>query len=235
MQEAAADSRVSAVVAAETFSDLRTVAAERAPSFFTRGIIDRAFVLAEQQARFRVDDVSPVQAAFRITAPVLLVHGAADVETPPAHSQRVLAALGGPKRLILVPGAGHNGSLRSEVWGDIERWVDEAVPACGVGPVFTTQPGVHEPRLIGQTKPEFPDTNGYVVEAGMMIFQAVIDRTGSVCDVKLLRNGATFTPPFPAYERAWRDAIAKSTYAPATLNGEPVKFRMTVSVLVHVK
>jgi hypothetical protein len=48
LQEAAEDPRVSAVVAAETFSDLRIVAAERAPFFFTRGIIGKALKLAEQ-------------------------------------------------------------------------------------------------------------------------------------------------------------------------------------------
>ena len=37
---------------------------------------------------------------------VLVIHGADDTETPPAHSQRVYDALRGPKRLILVPGAG---------------------------------------------------------------------------------------------------------------------------------
>jgi len=43
LQEAAQDPRVTAVVAAETFSDLRTVATERAPFFFTSSIIERAF------------------------------------------------------------------------------------------------------------------------------------------------------------------------------------------------
>jgi len=42
IQEAAHDPRVSAIVAVETFSDLRTVATERAPVFFTSGIIERA-------------------------------------------------------------------------------------------------------------------------------------------------------------------------------------------------
>ena len=128
LQEAADDRRVSAVVAAETFSDLRTVATERAPRFFTAGVIDRAFELAGAQGHFRVDDVQPQQSAQRITAPVLIIHGAADIETPPAHSQRVYDALRGPKRLILVPGAGHNGSLRSEVWKQIEAWLDEVLP-----------------------------------------------------------------------------------------------------------
>ena len=36
-------------------------------------------------------------------------------------------ALAGPKRLILVPGARHNGSLRGEVWNEIERWIDAAL------------------------------------------------------------------------------------------------------------
>ena len=127
LQAAAEDRRVSAVVAVETFSDLRTVAMERAPFFFTRWIVGRAFELAEQQGRFQVDAVSPVIAAERIAVPVLLIHGAADSETPPDHSKRVFAALKGEKRLIIVPGAGHNGSLRAEVWDEIERWIDAAV------------------------------------------------------------------------------------------------------------
>jgi pimeloyl-ACP methyl ester carboxylesterase len=127
LQEAAHDTRVTAVVAAETFSDLRTVATERAPFLFTPGIIDRAFALAEHDAGFRVDAVSPVIAAAEIKSPVLLIHGAADIETPPEHSKRVLAALGGSKRLILVPGAGHNQSLRADVWLEVERWIDEVV------------------------------------------------------------------------------------------------------------
>jgi pimeloyl-ACP methyl ester carboxylesterase len=132
LQEAAGDSRAAAIVAVETFSDLRTIASERAPFFFTAATIRGAFQLAETQGRFQVDAVSPKEAAAHITAPVLLVHGDADVETPPAHSQRVFAALKGPKRLILVPGAGHNGSLRAEVWDAIERWLDEVLLPSGM-------------------------------------------------------------------------------------------------------
>ena len=124
LQEAADDARVSAVVAAETFSDLRTVAKERAPFFFSNGTIEKAFTLAERDGGLRIDDASPMLATKRITAPVLLIHGEADVDTPPTHSQRVFDALEGPKRLILVPKAAHNGSLRPEVWGEIDRWLD---------------------------------------------------------------------------------------------------------------
>jgi pimeloyl-ACP methyl ester carboxylesterase len=128
LQEAADDPRVTAVVAAETFSDLRTVATERAPFVFTSGSIDRAFALAEEQARFRVDEVSAVRAAARITAPVLLIHGAVDVDTPPAHSERVRGALRSPSELLLVPGTGHNHSLSdAAVWSRIEAWVTRVI------------------------------------------------------------------------------------------------------------
>jgi hypothetical protein len=127
LQQAARDTRIAAVVAVESFSDLRTVATERAPFFFTSGLIERAFTLAEQQAQFRIEAVSPEAAARSIQSPVLVIHGAADVETLPAHAHRVFAALAGPKRLILVPGAHHNGSLRGEIWGEIERWLDEVL------------------------------------------------------------------------------------------------------------
>jgi pimeloyl-ACP methyl ester carboxylesterase len=123
LQTAAANTRVSAIVAAETFSDLRTIARERAPRILRPHVVGRAFDLAEQRAAFRVDAVSPVQAATQIVVPVLLVHGARDVETPLAHSERVYAALRGPKRLIVVADAGHSRSLTSAVWRDIEAWV----------------------------------------------------------------------------------------------------------------
>jgi pimeloyl-ACP methyl ester carboxylesterase len=131
LQEAADDKRVAAIVSAETFSDLRTIATERAPFFFTTRTIRKAFQLAAEQGRFDVDAVSPQNAAVRIKVPVLLIHGSADTDTRPEHSRRVFEALQGPKRLIIVPGAAHNGSLRSEVWVEIENWIDRVVHSEG--------------------------------------------------------------------------------------------------------
>ena len=128
LQLTASDKRVSAVVSAESFSDLRTVATERAPFVFTSDLLVKAFKLAEREGRFQIDAVSPAVAARAITVPALIIHGAADSDTPPAHAQRVFAALAGPKRLILVPGAGHNHSLQGDdVWREIEDWIDAAL------------------------------------------------------------------------------------------------------------
>ena len=124
---AADDARVTGVVAAEVFSDLRTVVRDRAPFFLTSGVINRAMQIAEQRGRFTADSVSPELAARNIHVPVLLIHGAADVHTTLDHSRRVFEALRGAKRLIVVPGARHNESLGGEVWTEIERWIEEVV------------------------------------------------------------------------------------------------------------
>lgn len=126
LQTAADDPRVSGVVAAEVFSDLRTVARERTPFFLPEHVIRKAFKIAEQRGRFEIDAVSPADAARRIRVPVLLIHGARDAQTRPEHSQRVYDALTGPKRLILVDGAGHNHSLSGgAVWNEIDQWIED--------------------------------------------------------------------------------------------------------------
>ena len=122
LQAAAIEPRIRAVVAASTFSDLRTIATERA-LYFPSWSIGAAFERAERDGRFVVNDVSPVAAAAQITVPVLLIHGENDVDTNRAHSERVFAALRGSRELLIVNGAGHNDALTSRVWMDIERWL----------------------------------------------------------------------------------------------------------------
>jgi len=49
------------------------------------------------------------------------------VNTSPDHSRRIYAALDGPKRLLLVPGAHHNESLSVTLWNDVEQWLDQVI------------------------------------------------------------------------------------------------------------
>lgn len=44
----------------------------------------------------------------RLRVPLLVIHGEADALVPPEHSRRLFAAAGEPKRLVIVPEAGHN-------------------------------------------------------------------------------------------------------------------------------
>jgi pimeloyl-ACP methyl ester carboxylesterase len=129
LQAAADDPRVSAVLAAETFADLESIARDRAPWVIRAGSFGRALRRAERQARFVVADVSPVRAAARLAVPVFLVHGDADHDTRPDHSQRVFEALHGPRRLVRVSGAGHGQSLTAAVWDEADAWLADHVPS----------------------------------------------------------------------------------------------------------
>jgi pimeloyl-ACP methyl ester carboxylesterase len=135
LQAAAVEPRIRGVIAQSPFADLRTIVEERAKRFgplATRGEIAAALRLAEQQAAFRVDDVSPLALAPRIRVPVLLIHGERDRETAPAHSRRIHDALGGPRQLLIVPGAGHNDVLgREEAWRAIDSWLAALAPTAG--------------------------------------------------------------------------------------------------------
>lgn len=129
IQGAVNNERVVGVIAAEAFSDLRTIATERALRFLPRPIIARVFRLAEERGHFDVAAVSPAVAAASLRIPVLLIHGANDVNTRPEHSRRIFWALKGPKQLLLVPGAGHNQSMNSpDAWTVIDRWLSAVVP-----------------------------------------------------------------------------------------------------------
>jgi pimeloyl-ACP methyl ester carboxylesterase len=128
LQTAAGTSDVAAVIAIATFSDLRTVGRERAPFFASKRNIADAFQLAEAEAKFRVDDASPLAAAPHIKVPALIIHGAKDHDTVPAHSQRVYDSLGGPKQIILVPGAGHDDALNGTVWRQMDEWLRATLP-----------------------------------------------------------------------------------------------------------
>jgi pimeloyl-ACP methyl ester carboxylesterase len=138
LQTAAEDHRVGAVIAVAAFSDLRTVANERAPFFASKGNINEALAIAERAARFRVDEVSPVAAARRIEAPTLIIHGDHDDETPCAHSLRIFAALHEPKRLILVPNRGHRDSLTAGVWRDVDAWLEGVLAASPAAAIPST-------------------------------------------------------------------------------------------------
>jgi dipeptidyl aminopeptidase/acylaminoacyl peptidase len=115
---------VAGVIAVASFSDVETVARERAPFFASAGQVTEALALAEREAKFPVAEASPRKAAPRIRVPVLLIHGAEDDETPPDHSRRIHDALGGPKELLLVEGAGHGDALRPQAWQRIEAFLE---------------------------------------------------------------------------------------------------------------
>lgn len=124
LQAAPLDPRIRGVIAQSSYADLETIVRDRSPFFASQAEIRKALALVERNGRFPVAQVSPEKAASAIRVPVLLLHGDKDRDTPPRHSQRILAGLAGPKALMLVPGAGHNDVFgREEAWRAVERFV----------------------------------------------------------------------------------------------------------------
>lgn len=54
---------------------------------------------------YRYDSLSAVRS---VKSPLMLIHGELDSLIPPSCSQQLLEAAPGPKRLLTIPGAGHN-------------------------------------------------------------------------------------------------------------------------------
>jgi pimeloyl-ACP methyl ester carboxylesterase len=124
LQAAAVEQRVGGVISQSSFADLPSIVRYRAPLYLPGPYVTAAIARAGERAGFPPGEASPVESAAHIRVPVLLIHGAADNETPADHSRRIFDALAGPKHLLLVPGAGHNDVLgRETVWREIERWL----------------------------------------------------------------------------------------------------------------
>ncbi len=113
---ALADENWFAVAELSSFAALDDVIAEQAALWF--GPLQspaRVMVhwLVGHRAKFRPEDVRPVDAAASLaTMPVLIGHGDADAFIAPDHARRLFAATPGKRKLLLnIPGANHHNVL----------------------------------------------------------------------------------------------------------------------------
>jgi TonB family protein len=81
-------------------------------------------------------------------------------------------------------------------------------------------------RLEGSVNPEYPELGVVSRTGGMVILQAVVDETGRVVELEVLRAPV----PDVGFSQAALDAVAAWRYRPGTVNGRPVSVRMTVQV-----
>ena len=124
---AARDPRIRAVVDDCGFSDV----ASATDTAFEHFIGLPAFpfsplsvTISEWRIGQSVSQSRPIDAVGQIgPRPLLIIHGLADEQVPPDHSERLFAAAGEPKELWLVPGAGHGLSKWELVPAEYERRV----------------------------------------------------------------------------------------------------------------
>jgi fermentation-respiration switch protein FrsA (DUF1100 family) len=114
--QAAAEQPVFSAIAAEcAYSDLPSIAQYRTAqvlggsTLLARTILVPALIYSRLRHGVDLRAASPVEAARRVKIPLLLIHGTADVNTPPEHSKAIAAAA--PRATLwLVPGAIHTGA-----------------------------------------------------------------------------------------------------------------------------
>jgi protein TonB len=82
---------------------------------------------------------------------------------------------------------------------------------------------IKAPKLITVVHPVYPDLAAQARLAAVVIMEALVDTTGRVLEVKVLRGAPLFNDAAIAAVKQWR-------YQPLLLNGVPTEFILTVTV-----
>jgi protein TonB len=84
---------------------------------------------------------------------------------------------------------------------------------------------VKPPVVISRVDPVYPEVARKARISGIVIIEAIIDKGGTVRDVKVLKG-----LPF-GLDQAAADAVRRWRFKPGTLNGQPVDviFNLTVN------
>jgi protein TonB len=89
---------------------------------------------------------------------------------------------------------------------------------------------VTQPQLIEKVNPTYPEDARNAKVSGIVVLEAVIDKTGAVGDIKTIKE------PDASLGKAAVDAVKQWRYKPARLkNGDPVAVVMTVTVAFKLK
>jgi protein TonB len=83
--------------------------------------------------------------------------------------------------------------------------------------------GIKEPKRVNYVVPEYPDLARRAGVGGTVILEAVLDVTGRVHGVRVLRS-------VPLLDEAAIRAVRQWRYTPTELNGVPVQVLMTITV-----
>jgi protein TonB len=87
---------------------------------------------------------------------------------------------------------------------------------------------VREPRRIAFVPPVYPPIAASARIEGTVILEAIIDETGSVTNLKVLKS-------IPMLDAAAKEAVSRWRYSPTTLNGVNVPVIMTVTLTFTLK
>ena len=93
----------------------------------------------------------------------------------------------------------------------------------GAGPLRRVGGDIQEPRRIRGAAPAYPELARRAHVEGKVVLECVIDTDGRVTDLTLISG-------HPLLTGAALDAVRRWVYSPTTLNGQPIRVVMTVTV-----
>jgi|tagenome__1003787_1003787.scaffolds.fasta_scaffold20649198_2 protein TonB len=82
---------------------------------------------------------------------------------------------------------------------------------------------VQAPRKLVDARPVYPDIARQARVEGTVVLEAILDRTGRVDQLRVVRS-------IPLLDQPAIDAVRQWRYTPSTLNGQPVAVLMTITI-----
>jgi protein TonB len=130
-----------------------------------------------------------------------------------------------------VPG-GVEGGVPGGIVGGIVGGLPEVPPP--PAPVATRGPvrvggQIQAPTLIRRVEPFYPPTAVDARLQGLVILEAIVDRDGTVAEVKVLRSAS------PLLDREAIIAVKQWRYSPLVLNGQRERFILTVMLSFNLE
>jgi TonB family protein len=83
---------------------------------------------------------------------------------------------------------------------------------------------VQAPRLVERVEPLYPKEQRRKGEQGVSVYEAIINTFGCIEDLRLIRSST------PVLDIMGMEAVSQWAYRPGTLNGQPVRVFLTVTV-----
>lgn len=102
-----------------------------------------------------------------------------------------------------------------------------AAPAAAVLHPLPVGGDVQPPVPIVRIEPKLPQR---FTRPGLLMLAAIVDRTGAVRDVRVVRDGT-----IPKVGGLYADAIRQWRFKPGTLYGRPVDVEYNLSVIIDVR
>jgi len=125
-----------------------------------------------------------------------------------------------------VPGGVEGGIAGGVVGGVVADIPSPAPPPAPTTPVRIGGE-LRPPALVSRVEPIYPEFAVRAHVEGVVILEAIVGVDGCVEDVRILRS-------IQLLNQAAIDAVRQWRYAPLLLNGNPVRFILTVTVAFHI-